>query len=249
MSPNKSNARARERAAAARAAQRRTERRRSIVRWTAGVAVLAIVVAGIVGIIASGSSSSKAPTPTSSASPSTSPGALGPEGIPLEPGTLLAPASTAATGQTVAGIQCQSSEQVAYHIHAHLAVFVNGNSRPVPLGIGVVKPVVTPSSSGGFAQASTCYYWLHTHVQDGVIHVESPTKQVYTLGQFFDEWRQPLSARQVAGAKGAVTAYLNGKRYAGDPRTIPLSPHAIIQLDVGSPTVAPRPVNWATSTL
>jgi hypothetical protein len=172
---------------------------------------------------------------------------LGPEGIPLEPGTPLAPASTAAGGQSVAGIQCQSAEQVAYHIHAHLAVFVNGSLRPIPPGIGIVKPVVTHSSVGGFAQASTCYYWLHTHVQDGVIHIESPTKQVYELGDLFDEWRQPLSASQVAGAKGAVMAYVNGKPFTGNPRSIPLSSHATIQLDVGSPTVAPRPVDWSTS--
>jgi hypothetical protein len=240
MSPNKSNARARERAAAARAAQRRAERRRTIVRWTAIAAVVAVIVGGVIGIALSNSGSN----------PSTAKSvALGPEGIPLEPGSLLAPASTAATGQTVAGIQCQSTEQVAYHVHAHLAVFVNGRSRPIPLGIGVVKPIVTQSSSGGFAQASTCYYWLHTHVQDGVIHIESPTKQGYTLSQFFDEWRQPLSATQVAGAKGVVTAYLNGKRFTGNPGSIPLTPHASIQLDVGSPAVAPRSVDWSTSTL
>jgi hypothetical protein len=201
---------------------------------------VAVIGGVIVGFALSNSGSS--PSTATSA-------ALGPEGIPLEPGSVLAPASTAATGQPVAGIQCQSSEQVAYHIHAHLAVFVNGKSRPIPLGIGVVKPVVTQSSSGGFAQASTCYYWLHTHVQDGVIHVESPTKQLYTLGQFFDEWRQPLSASQVAGATGTVTAYANGKRFSGDPRSISLTPHEIIQLDIGSPTVAPRAVDWSKSTL
>jgi hypothetical protein len=241
VSPNKSNARARERAAAARAAQRRAERRRAIVRWTSIAAVVAVIIGGVIGIALSNSGGSNPSTPAA--------GALGAEGIPLEPGRPLAPASTAAAGQTVAGIQCQSTEQVAYHIHAHLAVFVNGSSRPIPLGIGVVKPVVTQSSSGGFAQASTCYYWLHTHVQDGVIHVESPTQQPYTLGQFFDEWRQPLSASQVAGAKGAVTAYVNGKPFPGNPRSISLSPHATIQLDVGSPTVAPRAVDWSKSTL
>jgi hypothetical protein len=37
-----------------------------------------------------------------------------------------------------------------------------------------------------------------------------------------------------------VTAYLNGKQYKGDPRSIPLTAHALIQLDVGSPTVGPK---------
>jgi hypothetical protein len=159
MSPNKSNARARERAVAARAAQRRAERRRTIVRWTAVVGVVIVLAAGAIGLALSRSGSNG------------SPASLGPEGIAIEPGTVLAAASSAATGQTVDGIKCESTEQVAYHIHAHLAVFVNGHSRPIPLGIGVVSPQV----SDGFAQASKCYYWLHTHVQDGVIHIESPT--------------------------------------------------------------------------
>jgi hypothetical protein len=236
MSPNPSNARARERAAAARAAQRRSERRRTIVRWTAIAAVVAVVAAGAIGLALSGSNSSGKPA---------SKAALGPEGIAIEPGSVLASASSAASGQTVDGIKCESTEQVAYHIHAHLAVFVNGQSRPIPLGIGVVSPQV----SDGFAQASKCYYWLHTHVQDGVIHIESPTKQTYTLGQFFDEWHQPLTATQVAGAKGTVTAYLNGRKVTGDPGSIHLSSHAIVQLDVGTPVVPPRTVDWSTSSL
>jgi hypothetical protein len=236
MSPNSSNSRARERAAAARAAQRRTERRRIIVRWTAIAGVVAVVAAGAVGLALSGSKSSGSPA---------SKAALGPEGIAIEPGSVLASASSAASGQTVDGIKCESTEQVAYHIHAHLAVFVNGQSRPIPLGIGVVSPQV----SGGFAQASKCYYWLHTHVQDGVIHIESPTKQIYTLRQFFDEWHQPLSTSAVAGAKGTVTAYLNGTKVTGDPGSIRLSSHAIIQLDVGTPVVPPRTVDWSTSSL
>jgi hypothetical protein len=233
MSPNKSNARARERAAAARAAQRRAERRRTIVRWTAVVGVVIVLAAGAIGLALSRSGSNG------------SPASLGPEGIAIEPGTVLAAASSAATGQTVDGIKCESTEQVAYHIHAHLAVFVNGHSRPIPLGIGVVSPQV----SDGFAQASKCYYWLHTHVQDGVIHIESPTKQTYTLKQFFDEWHQPLTASQVAGAKGPVTAYLNGTKVTGDPGSIQLSSHADIQLDVGTPAVAPRTVDWSKSRL
>jgi hypothetical protein len=240
-SSSKRNA-ARERAAAARAAQHKAERRRRTVVWSAAAGVVAVIVAVVVLIaVTSGGGGG--------GSGSTKAGGLGPEGIPLEQGTVLAAATGAAGGQTVDGIKCESSEQVAYHIHAHLAVYVNGSLRPVPLGIGIVKPEVQQTTSGGFASATNCYYWLHTHVQDGIVHIESPTKQVYTLGQFFDEWHQPLSASQVATASGAVTAYVNGKKYAGDPRAITLTPHAVIQLDVGSPAVAPRAVNWSTSQL
>ena len=66
-----------------------------------------------------------------------------------------------------------------------------------------------------------------------MIHIESPTKRIYTLGNFFDEWHQPLSPTQVASVKGKVTAFLNGKPWTKDPRAIPLLPHASIQLDVG----------------
>ena len=47
---------------------------------------------------------------------------------------MLASASTAADGQTVDGIECQSNEQVAYHIHTHLTVYVNGALRPGSAG-------------------------------------------------------------------------------------------------------------------
>jgi hypothetical protein len=66
----------------------------------------------------------------SDAAAATLTGPPGPEGIPLEQGTVLAPSTASAGGQTVAGIRCDSSEQVAYHIHSHLTVCVNGVLRP-----------------------------------------------------------------------------------------------------------------------
>ncbi|HEX3906491.1 MAG TPA: hypothetical protein VHW92_01015 [Mycobacteriales bacterium] len=252
MTPPQSRNTGRERAAAARARQQREERRRRVTRWTV-IGVVILVIAGVaiaVGLSSGGGKKAPAATPTSGAtSAAEANGPLGPEGIPLQQGAVLASASTAATGQTVDGVQCQTAEQVVYHIHAHLSVFDHGAPRPIPLGIGIVKPVVQHTTAGDFAQASHCYYWLHTHVQDGIIHIESPTKTVYTLGQFFDEWRQPLSTSQVGPVKGAVTAYPNGKRFSGNPRSIQLTPHAVIQLNVGSPAVAPLTVNWSKSSL
>jgi hypothetical protein len=174
---------------------------------------------------------------------------LGPEAIPLEPGPALAPASTTTQGATVDGVQCSPSEQVVYHIHSHLQVYVNGRPRSLPGAIGIVGPVEQQTAYGPFFGAQQCYYWLHTHTNDGVIHVESPSERVYTLGNFFDEWRQPLSRTQVASATGKVKAFLNGKPWTRDPRAIPLLPHASIQLDVGSPTVAPKTISWAQSNL
>ena len=132
--------------------------------------------------------------------------------------TLLASTAGQARGETVDGISCQTSEQVVYHIHAELMVFVAGESRVIPEGIGIVG----------------CFYWLHSHTRDGIIHIESPVDRIYSLGNYFDIWKQPLSTTQVGPATGAVNAYVNGVRFSGDPRSIPLTPHAIIQLNVGS---------------
>jgi hypothetical protein len=49
---------------------------------------------------------------------------------------------------------------------------------------------------------------------------------------------------QVGPASGRVTAIYNGQRYLGDPRQIPLTAHAQIQLDVGRPLVAPDVVKF-----
>jgi hypothetical protein len=157
--------------------------------------------------------------------------------------TPAAAPSTAATGQTVDGIQCQTSEQVAYHIHAHLAIYANGQAQTVPAGIGIPNPQIDSSSGEPFVVGGSCFYWLHSHATDGVIHIESPDQRKYTLGNWFDIWGQPLSTTQVGSDKGAVTAYVNGQRHTGDPRDITLTAHAVIQLDVGS-DVPPRPYTF-----
>ncbi|MCL2419595.1 MAG: hypothetical protein FWD04_09905 [Conexibacteraceae bacterium] len=174
---------------------------------------------------------------------------LGPEGIPLETGRQLAPASTTTPGTTVDGIQCAPLEQLAYHIHAHLQVYVHGVPRTLPAAIGLVGPVAQQTPEGPFYGAQKCYYWLHTHTSDGVIHIESPTPRIYTLGNFFDEWRQPLSSHRVASARGTVYATVNGKPWTRSPRAIPLKKHAVIQLAVGMPIPPFHTVNWGPSQL
>src|SRR5215831_14642567 len=145
-----------------------------------------------------------------------------------------------ATGATVDGIACQTSEQVAYHIHSHLTIYASGVRQVVTAGIGIPGPQQVVN---GFVEGGKCLYWLHTHDTTGIIHVESPAQRVYTLGQFFDVWGQPLSNTQAGRATGHVTAFVNGKRFAGDPRSIKLTPHAVIQLDVGK-IVPPQPFTF-----
>ena len=229
----------RERAAAARvAAEQKARRRRGLV---VGGVVVVLLVAGVVTAIALSGSGSKGTV----AKPA---GPLGPEGMALQQGTPLAPISTAATGETVQGIQCDASEQVLYHIHTHLAVYVNGALRPISPGIGIVEPEAQQTANGAFYSASRCYYWLHVHAQDGVIHIESPTKSTYTLGQFFAIWGQPLTRTSAGPETGNLTVYVNGKRYTGDPSGISLGSREDIQISVGTP-VPPQPVDWSKSQL
>jgi hypothetical protein len=215
---------------------------------------MATLMLGVLLVAGCGSSSSSTTSKhadgASGRSASASPnGSTGPEGMPLQNGPALAPASTTAPGVTVDGIQCAPVEQLAYHIHSHLQVYVDGQPRSLPGGIGLVGALAEQTPYGPFYGATQCYYWLHTHAYDGVIHVESPALKLYTLGQFFDEWGQPLSSDQVATAKGNVTAYFNGKPWTKSPRAVPLLPHAAIQLDVGSPPVPFVPVSWAGTKL
>jgi hypothetical protein len=194
---------------------------------------------------ATSSHTASAATTTATTTSTPANGPLGPERVPLEQGAVLASASTTAPGTTVDGIQCAPVEQLAYHIHAHLQVYVNGQPRALPAAIGLLGPVPQQTAAGPFYGAQNCYYWLHVHAQDGIVHIESPTQRIYTLGNFFDEWRQPLSSSQVASASGAVTAFINGKRWTKDPRALPLLPHAVIQLDVGTPVAPFSTISWA----
>src|SRR5260221_490400 len=81
-------------------------------------------------------------------------------------------------------------------------------------------------------------------VTAGVSGIESPVQRTYTLGSFFDEWGQLLGSAQVGPAQGHVTAIYNGQVYQGNPRGIPLTAHAQIQLEVGTPLVAPESITW-----
>jgi hypothetical protein len=81
-----------------------------------------------------------------------------------------------------------------------------------------------------------------------VIHVESPTKDTYTLGQFFAIWGQPLTKTRVGPATGKLTVFVDGKPLTGDPASIKLGSRSDIQIDVGTP-VPFQPVDWSNSQL
>ncbi len=247
--------RAQDKIAQARALEARNRRRRLILAITAAVVVVAAAATGITLALSGGGAqaSSGGGTPRLALAPLSTLGPLkpapaagptGPEGVPIPGAAPLASTATKATGQTVDGIGCQTSEQTIFHIHAHLTVFVNGSPRQIPAGIGIPGAKAQNTPQGPFIASGTCFYWLHTHAADGIIHIESPVHRTYTLGDFFDEWGQPLGPNQAGPVTGQVTAIYNGQVYRGNPRDIPLNAHAQIQLEIGTPRIAPVSITW-----
>jgi hypothetical protein len=249
----------------ARRAQARRGRRLRLAAWGGAVVVVAGAGLGIgLSLAGSGSgsgagagSSASAAASSASAAASTrplsalgtliaapAPGALGPEQVPIPSAPALAATAAATAGQTIDGIGCNTSEQTLFHIHTHLTIFVNGQPRQVPGGIGIPNAQAEQTQSGPFVDSGTCFYWLHTHAADGIVHIESPVKRTFTLGNFFDEWGQPLGPDQVGPARGTVTVILNGHVYTGNPRNAPLGSRENLQLEVGTPLVAPETIDW-----
>jgi hypothetical protein len=240
-----------------RAQEAARKRRRN---WLAGIGAAVVVIIAAVAITLAVTSNSGKPASTGGGGtpklklaslstlgtlkPAPAPGPRGPEGVPIPSAPPLASTATVATGKPVDGISCDTSEQLVFHIHAHLTVFVNGAARQVPAAIGIPGAQAQNTPTGTFIASGTCFYWLHTHAADGIVHIESPVHRTFTLGNLFDIWGQPLSKSQVGPARGPVTALYNDKVYLGNPRDIPLEAHAQIQLQVGKPLVAPVSITF-----
>jgi hypothetical protein len=219
--------------------------RRASIGIVAGVAAFAATA--VLSLMRNGGGAGSTPLPLAALStvgklqPISAAGRLGPEGVPIPDAGALGSPRLVANGQRIDDIACQVGEQVLFHIHAHLTIFVDGNPRRIPAGIGIAKPLeVDQTPVGAFVAGATCFMWLHTHAADGIIHTESPVQRVYTLGDFFDIWGQRLGRDRVGPASGPVTAFFNGRVFTASPRSIPLLAHAQIQLDVGPPLIAPE---------
>src|SRR4029453_19134889 len=124
---------------------------------------------------------------------------------------LLASTADEPGGRPIDGITADPVERVVFHIDAHLQIYVNGQQRTVPGGIGIVPPYrIQQSAAGPFITGARAFYWLDTHELNRVIHIESPVWRTYRLGESFDLWGQPLGTDQVCPVHGAVTALVNG---------------------------------------
>jgi hypothetical protein len=137
-----------------------------------------------------------------------------------------APADASAQAKA-AGLPMLGAEGQVLHIHSHLDVFVDGKAVTVPaeIGIDVTKQQISP---------------LHTHDTSGVVHIESPVKADFTLGQFMTEWNVPISKDAIGTLKVGdgkeLHVYVNGKEQAGDPASLKLAAHDEIAVVYGAPS-------------
>ena len=146
-----------------------------------------------------------------------------------------------------AGLRPERREQLAYHVHAHLDVFVNGKAVKVPAGLGINThdPGVRSgrdqngATYGGIRRcARPCISPLHTHDGSGVLHTESPTPTPNRLGQLFVEWGVRLDRSCVGGfcrPRAPIAFFVDGRRYFGDPRKVGLADGREIAIVIGSP--------------
>lgn len=155
--------------------------------------------------------------------------------------------STGGQGQTVDGIGCDRHMSSLIHVHVHLDIFdSSGNELQLPWAIGIVAPWGYKNyPAGPYVATGHCFYDLHTHDRDGVIHYEATDHTGLTLGNFFDVWGQPLSMTNVAGLTGTVWVMYGTKQprhltwsNTVDPRTIPLIEHEYVELAIDNP---PKP--------
>jgi hypothetical protein len=137
--------------------------------------------------------------------------------------------------QPVDGVYCDQLEQLSYHIHVHLTIWINGSKVTVPQGVGI-------------ASDGSCFYWLHTHDSTGVVHIEAPTPTALTLGNFLNIWGQrfpQLGYQDQLASSTGWTIYVNGQKVTGDFNKIAFQPHMLITLAYNSPGVQPDTVySW-----
>lgn len=135
----------------------------------------------------------------------------------------------------ISGISCDSAEQNGYHIHVHFTIYINGKQLTIPTGIGI------PSDG-------TCFYWMHTHTDDGIIHIEAPQKlHNLALDDFMTLWQQGFATLnfppQMTLSSG-WKIFVNGKPFNGVVTSplfteVTFQPHDAVTLEYGSPNPPP----------
>lgn len=116
-------------------------------------------------------------------------------------------------------------EGTVIHTHQHLDIFIQGNKVTIPAEVGI-------NQAEGYISP------IHTHDTTGIIHVESPTKGTFTLGQFFIVWGVRLNDNCIGGYCNnddrKLKVYVNGQIVGNNYQNIVLKPHDEIAIEYGN---------------
>lgn len=128
--------------------------------------------------------------------------------------------------KNISGISCDKTEHLIYHNHTKLVIKNQTQTVAVPSNIGIIP--------------NECIFWLHTHDDSGIIHVESPSETSFSLGQFLQVWKSFDNNPAIEGlllnnSQADVSILLENTSLVKpvvDIRNIPLENNAIINLDL-----------------
>jgi hypothetical protein len=117
-------------------------------------------------------------------------------------------------GLTIDGYTPAYNISYGFHLDVALAIFKDGTQLQLPIGIGILQPVITSCAAGpGIGQPSAIddfqVYQIHNHDHSGIFHLEPhSTLETFKLGSLFDIWgNQPISSTQVANQSGPVRVF------------------------------------------
>jgi hypothetical protein len=193
------------------------------LRWAGAVALLrALALLGVAALLAGCSSSGRRAGPAGAI-----PRRLLAESRPIGRGPRYQP--------PVAGPVLGACRRgLGRRFGVHVEVFGANRVVIVPAGIGVRPPI---GLTAGRISSARCYGSLVTIDPTGLVLVCSgPTM---SLADLFRAWGQPLLRRRLASFTGRIVVFVNGRRWRGDPRALPLVSHAEIVAEAG-PYVPPH---------
>jgi hypothetical protein len=149
--------------------------------------------------------------------------------VPVGPGAAYRPIAAVPAvlaGRPVNGMTCGSEGR---RFGVHLELFAHRRVVVLPAGIGVARPFVHKL---GRIVPRGCTYGLRTLTPTGVVEVQRGRR--WRLGDLFRLWGRPLGPARLVGfhGTGRLAAFVGGKRWAGDPRSIPLTKHSQIVLEL-----------------
>jgi hypothetical protein len=204
----------------------RRVRRKRLTQLGAAAAVL-LVIATVAILGASGGGRSMSAASAAAVGSGASAG--------LQATTAPWPPEYSALETRLQALNLPTQSDTAYHIHAVLRVYANGQQVEVPAHIGI-------DPEGRFLAP------LHTHDASGVIHIEASQAYPFTLGQFFTIWGVKFTNAQlgayVADAANVLSVYVNGT-HVPDPVDYLMKPHDHVLVAYGEPGSFPTSFKFA----